>query len=110
MKLYNSYKGLLLFTILFLLWAYTLGKSCPHDKDTKCTRYEFYGVQLNHFFLFLFLGYFFPSFFFTIQTMGILWELFEYYLDKNPYDGNKPYWWMFNVPTKRLQTIKTIQF
>ena len=85
MKLYNSYKGLLLFTILFLLWAYTLGKSCPCDEDTKCTRYEFYGVQLNHFFLFLFLGYFFPSFFFTIQTMGILWELFEYYLDKNPY-------------------------
>ena len=84
MKLYNNKKGIILFVIIFLLWSYMLGQSCLCNKNTKCVRYEFYGVQLNHFFLFIFLGAVFPSHFITFQIMGVLWELFEFFLDKHP--------------------------
>ena len=85
----------------------TLGKNCPCDKDTKCTRYEFYGVQLNHIPIFIF-RYFFPSFFSTIQTMYTM-ELFEYYLDKNPCIVINHIGGCLMSPQKTT-TIKTIQF
>lgn len=83
--LYNTHFGILLFIVLFLIWAYFLGNNCPCDApDTNCVRHEFYGVQLNHFILFIMIGICFPSYFYTFQIIGILWEFFEYLLDKNP--------------------------
>jgi len=84
MILYNHPNGILLISILFILSMYYYGKGCPcNEIDTKCTRREFYGVQYNHFVFFIILGFVFPSYFFVIQFLGILFELFEYYLDKN---------------------------
>jgi len=84
MKLYNKKNGVVVFCIFFLLWAYFLGKSCPCTGNTPCVRKEFYGVQLNHLYLFIFLGMFFPSYFYTFQLLGISWELFEHLLEKYP--------------------------
>lgn len=82
--LYNNKTGIIVFCALFLLWAYFLGKSCPCTGNTKCIRTEFYGVQLNHLFLFIIIGMCFPSYFYTFQTLGVLWELFEHLLEKYP--------------------------
>ena len=74
--------------ILFIAWFFTYGPSCPCGKRKKhkikgCYRFEIMGVQTNHLYFFIFLGYFFPEYFFTIQGLGVLWELFEMYLDHN---------------------------
>lgn len=84
MKLYNHTNGILIFCILFLWWAYSYGQGCPCSTDTNCIRIEFYGVQLNHFTLFITIGLLFPSYFYTFQGLGIVWELAEYVLDKYP--------------------------
>jgi hypothetical protein len=84
MKLYNSKNGIFLFSILFLYWVYSYGKSCPCSINTTCIRKEFYGVQLNHFLLFVILGLIFPSYFYTFQCIGILWEIAEHILDVYP--------------------------
>lgn len=86
MKFYNTINGIFLFIILFLTWAYLLGKACPCtiEQDTQCIRNEFYGVQLNHFFLYILLGLLFPAFFYTFQGLGIIWEIVEFILDNNP--------------------------
>lgn len=55
--------------------------SCKDPSKTKCVRHEFYGVQLNHFGLFLFLGFVFPSYFYTLQILGVLFEIAEGILD-----------------------------
>ena len=84
MILYNHPNGILFISILFILSMYYYGKNCPcNELNTTCIRKEFYGVQLSHFIFFAFLGFVFPSYFFVIQCLGILFELFEYYLDKN---------------------------
>ena len=84
--LYNKKEGLFVFGVLFLLWAINLGYNCPCDKEPNqlCIRNEFYGVQFNHFLLFIFLGFLFPSFFYTLMVVGIIWEYLEYLLDKYP--------------------------
>ena len=84
MKFYNDKNGILLFCVLFLVWAYYYGQSCPCSSNTTCIRKEFYGVQPNHLFLFIILGILFPSYFYSIQIIGILWEFAEYILDKFP--------------------------
>jgi len=86
MKLYDNINGIILFSCIFILWAINLGIQCPCNKETTnlCTRHEIYGVQYNHFILFIFLGFYFPSYFFTLLCISILWEYFEYLLDKNP--------------------------
>jgi len=84
MKFYNDKNGILLFCVLFLVWAYYYGQSCPCSSNTTCIRKEFYGVQPNHLFLFIILGILFPSYFYSIQSIGILWEFAEYILDKFP--------------------------
>jgi len=83
--LYNSKEGIILFILLFLLSMYYLGKKCPcqKNKNTTCIRKEFYGIQLNHLVLYIILGFIFPSYFYTLLFLGILWEIFEYILDKN---------------------------
>ncbi len=85
LNLYNNQNGIILISILFILSMYYFGKSCPCDNEKKnyCIRREFYGVQLNHLVFFIILGILFPSYFIIIQILGILFELAEYYLDKN---------------------------
>ena len=68
--LYNTKLGILCFIILFMLWAYQLGNNCPCNKDSRCVRHEFYGVQLNHFVLFIFLGMAFCVTFFYNSNIG----------------------------------------
>lgn len=85
MGFYNNPKGIVLFIVIFLLWAYFLGRSCPCNENTTCVRHEFYGIQLNHFVLYICIGFVFPSYFWTFLLLGILWELCEYVLDKHPY-------------------------
>lgn len=86
MKLYDNINGIVLVSLIFILWAINLGKECPCDKETEreCIRHEFYGVQFNHLIFFVFLGYVFPSYFYTWMIIGVLWEYLEYLLDKNP--------------------------
>ena len=74
--------------------VFSFGDTCPCGSNKKkilyeCYRFEIFGVQPNHFYFFLPLGFFFPEYFFTIQIIGILWELFEYYIDVNPKLLNK---------------------
>lgn len=90
MKFLNHYNGIFLFFIIFIIWAYyDAGKNCPctinkEDIPKYCKRVEFYGIQLNHLYLYILLGICFPSYFYTLQLMGILWELVEIMLDKYP--------------------------
>ena len=82
---YNSLKCLVYVFIIWSIIMYGIGfTSCSCKFDTGlCNRYEFYGVQFNHFLFYLFLGYFFPSYFYLTQIMGIIWEVFEYYLEQH---------------------------
>ena len=83
--LYNSNSGFLLVGILFMLSMISLVLQCPCDdiSNSSCVRREFYGVQLNHFAFFAFLGFFFPSYVFLSQGLGIVWEYLEYLADIN---------------------------
>lgn len=82
----NKEKALLFNGLLFVFWFFSLGKACPCDGNKnkeKCYRFEVNGVQVNHLYYFFILGYFFHEYFFIIQIFGIVWELVEYYIDKN---------------------------
>ena len=85
MKLTNNKYLLTIFIVLFILWSFSLKETCScNNKYNGCVRLEIYGVQLNHFVLFLFLGVFFPDYFFTFLLLGILWEIYEYILHLHP--------------------------
>lgn len=86
MDFYNNINGIIFFIIIFIYWFISASWICPCNKkhESICTRHEFYGVQFNHFYLFIILGFFFPSFFYTWMILGILWELFEFFLHLNP--------------------------
>jgi len=84
MEFYNNDYGVLLFCTFFIYWAYSYGRDCPCDKNTTCIHVEFYGIQLNHLILFIILGLLFPSYFYTFQALGILWEFAEHILDVYP--------------------------
>ena len=86
--LHNKNIQLSIIGVLFIVWFFFLGKKCPcgyknTSKRKGCYRLEVFGVQTNHLYFFAFLGYFFSDYFYIIQCAGILWELFEMYLDKN---------------------------
>ncbi len=86
--IYNKNIQLTIIGFLFIVWFFLLGKNCPCgykniNKRKGCYRLEIFGVQTNHLYFFAFLGYFFSEYFYIIQSAGILWELFEMYLDKN---------------------------
>lgn len=85
MNFYNNNSGVFVVSILFLLFMYYAGNyECSCDRKTKdCYRTEILGVQYNHFYFFIFLGIFFPSYFWTFQILGLLWELLEIVLDRN---------------------------
>jgi hypothetical protein len=94
-RIINFFKGgslnrqeryILLFPIIFGLWIISIAKACPcpaKKNKQQCYRAELYGVQFNHIYLFIFLGYFFTNYFYTIQFFGIIWEVFEYWIDNN---------------------------
>tara|TARA_A100001015_G_C14981525_1_gene709678 strand:+ start:494 stop:994 length:501 start_codon:yes stop_codon:yes gene_type:complete len=80
---YNNNRGFLILGILFILYLYYFATSCPCDKKgpRTCTRLEIYGVQFNHLLLFGFIGFYFPSYFYTSQILGILFEYIEHLAD-----------------------------
>jgi ABC-type multidrug transport system permease subunit len=80
---YNNNNGVLLVSVIFIITMYLIAILCPCDRNTECMRNEFYGVQFNHLIFFIFVGFYFPSYFFTWQFLGILVELIEYWLDNN---------------------------
>ena len=83
MNFYNNNRGVILVCICFLLIMYFGGKyGCSCKEKTKgCYRTEILGVQYNHFYFFILLGIVFPSYFWTFQILGLLWELLEIILD-----------------------------
>ena len=84
-KLYDTNYGFVMLGVIFVFSMVFLAVSCPCDdiSKTTCLRYEFYGVQLNHFTFFTLIGALFPSYFYTSQIAGILWEYLEYLADIN---------------------------
>lgn len=80
---YNNNQGFFMLGVLFLLYMYYIAISCPCDKKAlrTCTRHEIYGVQFNHFIFFAFIGFYFPSYFYTSQILGVLFEYIEYLAD-----------------------------
>ena len=78
-------KNLIIICGLFVLWFLFVSNSCPcpstSTNNKGCTRVELFGIQYNHMYFFLTLGFFFPNHFFIIQALGIIWEIFEYLLD-----------------------------
>lgn len=85
LRLYNTNIGFIVLSILFIGSMLIIAYKCPCDDILKssCVRHEIYGVQLNHFIFFAFIGYYFPSYFYLSQTFGILWEFIEYLADIN---------------------------
>jgi len=85
MKLYNHPTGVLLVGLGFVVVMYHRGKyQCACDKKTKnCVRREIFGVQYVHILFYIFLGLVFPSYFWTFQTLGLLFEMLERILEKN---------------------------
>ena len=81
----NIPKNLVIFVVLFSLWFLSFSKMCPcpskSNVNNSCKRVEILGVQYNHIYYFFLLGYFFPKHFYTVQALGVLWELFEYLID-----------------------------
>ena len=76
----------LLLFLLFFVWAKLHGRACPCDGSGQheCVRDEIWGVQPNHFFLFMIIGVLFPDRFWLFMTMGVLWEIWEYYISQYP--------------------------
>jgi hypothetical protein len=73
-------------SILFIGWVFNLGLECPCPSTRKnegCMRYEILGIQPSHFIFFIIMGFFFSNYFYTFLILGILWEIFEYYLHKD---------------------------
>tara|TARA_B110000259_G_scaffold184335_1_gene231195 strand:+ start:2425 stop:2919 length:495 start_codon:yes stop_codon:yes gene_type:complete len=86
----DFYKNVNLFiiAIMFIIYLIFNKLNCPcnvPDEKLKdvCYRNEFYGVQLNHLYFYILLGYLFPDYLITMHILGLLWEIIELYLDKN---------------------------
>lgn len=83
---YNNKYGIFLFIIIFLIYILWIRYFCNCNKiGNYCYRKESFGIQLNHIILFIFFGLFFPSYFYTLIFLGILWEFFEYLIHINPF-------------------------
>lgn len=71
--------------VLFVLWFFLHACMCPCDnKNPMCMRTEFYGFQYGHLFFFMLLGFLYPNDMAKYLTLGVLWEVFEYWLSMNP--------------------------
>ena len=63
-------------------------KNCPCDVPSEklkdvCYRYEVFGIQTSHIYVYMLLGYLFPEYVIPVHVVGALWEIFEMYLDHN---------------------------
>lgn len=69
-------------SILFILWFFHHGSacSCKNDKEKCCYRTEFYGFQYGHLLFYTLLGFLYPKQFKMWISIGVLWEIFEYWL------------------------------
>ena len=90
----NNVKITIIIIILFILYYLYRGRMCPcpnHLEGNNCHGLEFYGLQINHLIFYFFIGYLFPTHFFTWQLLGFIWELLEfipsYYPNILPYLG-----------------------
>jgi hypothetical protein len=72
--------------ILFFVWAKEHGESCPCNKpgEYECVRDEVWGFQMNHFGLFMIMGMIFPERFWQFMLLGLLWEIWEWYISQYP--------------------------
>lgn len=71
--------------ILFLTWFVLHGRRCScRDIREGCHRTEFYGFQYGHLFFFAFVGFLYPEAFTRWIALGVLWEVFEYWLSSRP--------------------------
>ena len=68
--------------LLFTLWFFKHGRDCPCETEHRreCYRTEFYGFQYGHLFLYILLGFLFPKDLWFWISLGIIWEIFEYWL------------------------------
>lgn len=72
-------------SVLFTLWFFLYAKKCPcTNTPDDCSRKEFYGFQYGHLFFFTVVGFLYPKQFKLWFSIGVLWELFEYWLSSNP--------------------------
>ena len=83
MKFYNNINGLFVILIIFSIFIFILGKSCPCDNIIRkhCRRLEIFGALYSHIFLFIILGYFFPNYFILLMISGIIWEILEHIIN-----------------------------
>ena len=71
--------------LLFTLWFFLYANHCTCDTPPDdCFRTEFYGFQYSHFAFFAVLGALFPKQLWFWITLGVAWEIFEYWLSSNP--------------------------
>ncbi len=74
--------------VLFTLWFLHHARQCScknqAEHPEKCHRTEFYGFQYGHLFLFTLLGAMYPDQFRLWIGLGVIWEVFEYWLSSRP--------------------------
>jgi hypothetical protein len=71
--------------LLFIVWFFAYANKCSCKKETKeCYRTEFYGFQYGHLLLYTPLGAMYPKQFWFWIILGIVWEIFEYWLSMHP--------------------------
>jgi hypothetical protein len=71
--------------LLFILWFFYYGKVCSCEKPNRiCYRTEFYGFQYGHLMLSILVGFLYPKQLKLWMFLGVLWEIFEYWLSQRP--------------------------
>jgi hypothetical protein len=71
--------------LLFMIWFFAQANKCScKTKNRGCSRTEFYGFQYGHLFFYTLLGAMYPKQFWFWMTLGVLWEIFEYWLSMRP--------------------------
>lgn len=75
----------MLLVALFVVWFFVYARVCSCTDDRfVCARTEFYGFQYGHLFFYMLAGMLYPDKFNFWIGMGILWEIFEYWLSSRP--------------------------
>ena len=71
--------------LLFIVWFFAYANKCSCKRKTEgCYRTEFYGFQYGHLLLYMLLGFLYPKQFWFWIILGIVWEIFEYWLSMRP--------------------------
>jgi len=78
----------LIVLLLFVTWFFLYANHCScENTPDDCFRMEFYGFQYSHFIFFTLLGALFPKQFWFWITLGVAWEIFEYWLSSKKFGG-----------------------